>query len=336
MTGFTPEEWRTAARVARRSIFTEGNPDLADAWEKAADQVEARLILAGGMALTAEQVEGLKFALEAVTSVADVVPELRGTLSTPVGRLVKLLRALFPATEPAAVRDGSDLVVVQRSHTAKAVQSWMTLDLWTDLGKKDKDFDAEYERQGFGDLWAILLGEVRALVQATTPAPAEPAEEDTKAELCAVRLCVLPARHSGVHADREGLRWNNPTSSPVVPAPNETGPWEDISEAPKHLTLIDRVGDKWTYDGDDWVTPETAILPVMSINKHYAPFVAAPTGTGPWQTWRDVPDGVSYRSSRPGSPLTFTNRNGVRFVNSTGMPDEFERLQPFNAVKEQS
>lgn len=78
--------------------------------------------------------------------------------------------ALFPATEPAAVRDGSDLVVVERSHTAKAVQSWMTLDLWTDLGKNDKDFDAEYERQGFGDLWAILLGEVRALVQATEPA----------------------------------------------------------------------------------------------------------------------------------------------------------------------
>ncbi|MER5836932.1 DUF3310 domain-containing protein, partial [Streptomyces sp. NPDC002130] len=86
------------------------------------------------------------------------------------------------ATEPAAVRDGSDLVVVQRSHTAKAVQSWMTLDLWTDLGKNDKDFDAEYERQGFGDLWATLLGEVRALVQATTPAPTEPAKEETKAE----------------------------------------------------------------------------------------------------------------------------------------------------------
>ena len=59
MTGFTPEEWRTAARVARRSIFTEGRPDLADAWDKAADQVEAkaRMIPAGGMALTAEQVE---------------------------------------------------------------------------------------------------------------------------------------------------------------------------------------------------------------------------------------------------------------------------------------
>ncbi|WP_311053572.1 hypothetical protein [Rhodococcus qingshengii] len=180
-------------------------------------QSAGRLIPAGGMALTAEQMEDV----EALVATAN-------PYSAPAARL----RALFPATEPAAVRDGSDLVVVQRSHTAKVVQSWMTLDLWTDLGKNDKDFDAEYERQGFGDLWATLLGEVRALVQATTPAPAEPAEEETKAEeVCTgsgghhLYPCVLPDGHAGVHVDRRGLRWQNVASSPVVPAPAETGPW---------------------------------------------------------------------------------------------------------------
>ncbi|MGC0365039.1 hypothetical protein ABH922_003023 [Rhodococcus sp. 27YEA15] len=65
--------------------------------------------------------------------------------------------------------------------------------------------------------------------------------------------------------------------APFVAAPAETK-WQGISEAPKHLTLIDRAGDKWTYDGDNWVTPETAILPVLYINRKYAPFVAAKEG----------------------------------------------------------
>lgn len=148
--------------------------------------------LNGGMALTAEQVDGLKFALEAVTSVADVVPELRRTPSTPISRLVKLLRALFPATEPAEER----------------CQKWTLGD--------SKIMDV---------IQCVLPAGHECFHDYVQPAPAEPAEEETKAEECAVRLCVLPARHSGVHADREGLRWNNPAPSPVVPAPTETGPW---------------------------------------------------------------------------------------------------------------
>lgn len=110
------------------------------------------------------------------------------------------------------------------------------------------------------------------------PAPAEPAEEETKAELCAVRLCVLPARHSGVHADREGLRWNNPASSPVVPAPTETGPWKRIEDVPVGVLQIkDRhgrtwlvVGGTWRFEWHDgnWYEPHT------NINAQ-APFVAA-------------------------------------------------------------
>lgn len=161
------------------------------------------------------------------------------------------------------------------------------------------------------------------------PAPAEPAEEETKAETRPPLLTpnqirdANPGKHEtfifgqqradgtacvgcswqtyevldtihavAEHDDAKGLVHDHavwitkngicpcgqPASSPVVPAPTETGPWQDISEAPKHLTLIDRVGDKWTYDGDNWVTPETAILPVLYINRKYAPFVAAKEG----------------------------------------------------------
>ncbi|WP_209447593.1 hypothetical protein [Rhodococcus qingshengii] len=65
---------------------------------------------------------------------------------------------------------------------------------------------------------------------------------------------------------------------PVVPAPNETGPWDDIEQAPKYLTLRDRDGDTWTHDGDNWITPETAILTTAYINRKYAPFVADEEG----------------------------------------------------------
>ncbi|QTR98385.1 hypothetical protein J6K27_003513 [Rhodococcus qingshengii] len=223
-------------------------------------QSTGRLVPAGGMALTAEQVEDVRIV---TTEVGGYAAEQFRRWHAAKDRLVE---SFFSATEPAAVRDGSDLVVVQRSHTAKAVQSWMTLDLWTDLGKNDKDFDAEYERQGFGDLWATLLGEVRALVQATTPAPAEPAEEETKAEepvgtVCdetqkaydeAVSLSYWLAKQLGEHVDdaydrgetltdtvqrliehiRPNLGKTKTAASPVVPAPTETGPWPTWESVP--------------------------------------------------------------------------------------------------------
>jgi len=108
-------------------------------------------------------------------------------------------------------------------------------------------------------------------------APTEPAEEETKAELCAVRLCVLPARHSGVHADREGLRWNNPTSSPVVPAPTETGPWQTWQEVPEGVWfLTDRNIGCWMRREGDKVTTVSGEWPVCTDSlAAQAPFVAA-------------------------------------------------------------
>jgi len=310
-----------------------------------------RLIPAGGMALTAEQVEDVRIVLglngsQDIKVVLDAQARLRALLpaTEPAevnGNLSEIPNSSPAPAEPAedakpcgsnsvtlgwckltarheglhtngtylwgtasepdppalaepaeAIRDGSDLVVVQRSHTAKAVQSWMTLDLWTYLGKNDKDFDAEYERQGFGDLWATLLGEVRARIQSTTPAPAEPAEEETKAEgrdpdALAKRLAWIwhdgwdacGERERGCLRRAAEMAHSHYTSSPVVPAPTETGPWQRIEDVPESVgRLTDRDGDDWEWDGDNWVTPNAAILPTTYINRNFAPFVAAKEG----------------------------------------------------------
>ncbi|MHD0300886.1 hypothetical protein RCF19_33900 [Rhodococcus qingshengii] len=228
---------------------------ISEAFHLGYETCRNQLIPAGGMALTSEQVEDVEAlvwldgrrnfdafhrlrALFPATEPAEDAPcmicNVNETNHAGVSYYHPFTTELGPfdddgndrpaAAEPAAaVRDGSDLVVVQRSHTAKAVQSWMTLDLWTDLGKNDKDFDAEYERQGFGDLWATLLGEVRTLVQATTPAPAEPAEEETKAEgPCEYCNRPEPSCHAWRCAGRKAAFERSTASLPVVPAPTET------------------------------------------------------------------------------------------------------------------
>lgn len=114
-----------------------------------------------------------------------------------------------------------------------------------------------------------VTGKTRITVQRACNRCGRDLGDATEKELAAcVNGTPLPDVHDECRCD----------SSPVVPAHTETGPWQDISEAPKHLPLIDRVGDKWTYDGDNWITPETAILPVLYINRKYAPFVAAEEG----------------------------------------------------------
>ncbi|AUS31693.1 hypothetical protein C1M55_11995 [Rhodococcus qingshengii] len=291
-------------------------------------------IPAGGMALTAEQVEDVRKVLGKATTEYGAM-ELTAAWAR--------LRALFPATEPAEDAVGDPLQAWKGFLKPKPIGWYRTM---------TRKFATEHF--GFPEVTGLLEcthtasdggtwgwggdGDWELLVY--PPAPAEPAEEKTKAK-CLSRWdelrCGLDAGHAGSHeqgkcSDPDWAIWPgdhaNPTtsaehieeeamlaargegwyegyevgleygpiaasgeeydgpinpydvpaSSPVVPAPTETGPWEDISEAPKHLTLIDRVGDKWTYDGDNWVTPETAILPVLYINRKYAPFVAAEEG----------------------------------------------------------
>lgn len=197
-----------------------------------------RLIPAGGMALTAEDVRKFIIAIER---------------HYPEGEaeLLARLRALFPATEPAEERCQSMSIFRERCALAPG-------------------HDGRHAANGCA--WGY------------PPVPAEPSEEETKAEACSgggdMHPCVLAAGHAGVHTDSRGLRWNYPASSPVVPAPTETGPWQRIEDVPETVgRLTDRDGDVWEWDGDNWVTPETAILPTAYINKHFAPFVAAEEGS---------------------------------------------------------
>lgn len=202
-----------------------------------------RLIPAGGMALTAEQVEDVRIV---TTEVGGYTGEQFRRWHAAKDRLVD---ALFPATEPAE----------------EFSCTWGTVGCTCDGP----------------------LGDVAQ--KAANAAPAEPSEEETKAEeFCCHPTCRF-TDWGGINRKHErGADCPivpKPASSPVVPAPTETGPqtlegpWDRIEDIPKTVGRVtDRDGDAWEWDGDNWVTPETAILPVLYINRKYAPFVAAEEG----------------------------------------------------------
>ncbi|MBW4813328.1 hypothetical protein [Rhodococcus qingshengii] len=138
-----------------------------------------RLLADDEMRLTAEQVEDLKIVLGQLE---------RGGPAFEAAH--ERLRALFPATEPAEERCQSVSIFRERRALVPG-------------------HDGRHAANGCA--WGY------------PPAPAEPAEEETKAAgPCPgggdMHPCVLPAGHAGVHADSRGLRWQNPASSPVVPA----------------------------------------------------------------------------------------------------------------------
>lgn len=120
------------------------------------------------------------------------------------------------------------------------------------------------------------------------PAPAELAEEETKAGPWTVQLPEgmtmeqwiesLPDEAPGLLAAVREVRERLGISSPVVPAPTETGPWQRIEDVPEGVLQIkDRhgrtwlvVGGTWRFEWHDgnWHEPHT------NINAQ-APFVAA-------------------------------------------------------------
>jgi hypothetical protein len=222
-----------------------------------------RLIPAGGMALTAEQVEDVR--------------TLVGHGGSDYAEAFNRLRALFPATEPD--EDVGEIGWYRTMTPEFAAKNFGFPDVtgWV----AGNTFVASDEGKWLwdGTEWGFVV---------YPSAPVEPTEEETKAELCAVRLCVLPARHSGVHADREGLRWNNPASSPVVPAPTETGPWQTWQEVPegvKYKSRADRHphAPVWMNQGGDRLTQRHSgewVLSMLSDNGYtwFAPFVAAEEG----------------------------------------------------------
>ncbi|WP_336874436.1 hypothetical protein [Rhodococcus qingshengii] len=180
-------------------------------------QSTGRLVPTGGMALTAEDVRKFIIAIER---------------HYPEGEaeLLARLRALFPATEPAEEAVGDPLQAWKEFLKPKPIGWYRTM---------TPKFATEYF--GFPD--GSVLGQTHTASDGGTwgwcgddwelrcypPAPAEPAEEETKAEdYCCHPMC----RHTNWGgSNRKHTRGSDcpivpkPTSSPVVPAPTETGPW---------------------------------------------------------------------------------------------------------------
>ena len=194
----------------------------------------------GGRVLTAELVEDV----EALVATAN-------PYSAPAARL----RALFPATEPAedAKPCGSNSVTL----------GWCKL-------------TARHE--GLHTNGTYLWGTPS---EPDPPAPAEPAEEETKAETADAMQRRFIAEIRSMNPDAvmskrlDELEAELSASSPVVPAPTETGPWQNVDAIQVGVPFEDKEGSqlvkladgKFGYLSYPRETPETLAK--------YAPFVAA-------------------------------------------------------------
>ncbi len=237
----------TAALVEELSVTC----DRWSQWEEVAAvalthlQSAGRLIPAGGMALTAEQVED-------VTAVASWA--LHQTCPTKVReRASRIRRALFLATEPTEER-------LARNPEALA------------------------------DLKAYAANpESVAKVSLRGTAPAEPAEEETKAEYPHRGLGDLTVLGPEIFTNGEVINWRgenfvrqpDPASSPVVPAPTETGPWPSLNDVPAEVRkLTDKDGDPWVRHLGSWKQGVVCggKKSCQAGHPEFAPFVAAEEG----------------------------------------------------------
>lgn len=209
-----------------------------------------RLIPAGGMALTAEQVEDVRTVVS-----ADAAAWNR--LSPALFAAYRLRRALFPATEPAE----------------PAIQS------------------------AGGDCFDVCEGH---------PAPAEPAEEETKAEL---------PTEVGDRIRASVTRWSSALEWP------DSNPYID--------TFVLSSSGFWDAENDQFTVVPSCFSYIEVLEVLPSPVVPAPTETGPrycsscklnvppapyctncggdtiprsptetelWQTWQEVPDDTPFWS----------------------------------------
>ncbi|KJF21949.1 hypothetical protein C7T36_18385 [Rhodococcus sp. AD45-ID] len=208
---------------------------------------EGDLVPEGGMPLTAEQVEDVR----------GLVNDKRVAYTGFVNRL----RALFPATEPA-----------ER----------------VDHGSVDDGMGSEWQRcKADCGIEIVRPGKAQCYCTEPTdevdPAPAVPAEEETKAETGGDFIEIVftgpPAAISGRFVEVE-----NPQGASI-----SVGEW------------IDRGDGFWALR-----------IPYTS-----SPVVPAPTETGPWPTWEAVPGGIEYRGTHGPCMLTeavWINRDHNRYV----------------------
>lgn len=246
-------------------------------------QSAGRLIPAGGMALTAEQVEDVRTVANCALQYGNIASR----------EAASRLDSSLPATEPA---EEVKPIGWYRTMTPKFATEYFGFPDGSVLGQTHTASDGG--TWGWcGDDWELLV---------YPPDPAEPAEEVTQAEekLVAHRdskgdIYVGHALVAFKHRSYEQIRrWFNEAhpggiserryravlhllnveaSSPVVPAPTETGPWQhrvngEICVASPASGLPYTIG-KFNDHGDFVWHSSSAELP-----EGFAPFVAAEEG----------------------------------------------------------
>ena len=242
----TAEEWANRITLADKQVA------VSEAWEQGFEYGSGHKYGAedDGVRLTAEQVEDVKIVLGQLE---------RGGPAFEAAH--ERLRTLFPATEPVEVRGN---ICTERNSSTPV--------------------DEGRESGGQMDRYTCI------------PAPAEPAEEETKAERgpewfreiadAVDEIEKIPGMYhsmtlrswAGVfrnHADTLEL-----ASSPVIPAPAETGPWQTWQEVPEGVWFLtnQNIGCWMRRDGDK-VTTVTGGWPVCTDSLvAQAPFVAAEEG----------------------------------------------------------
>lgn len=259
MTDITAAEYRTAEKVARSLGFV-----TAQSCADHAARLESEgAVPAGGMALTAEQVEDMRAAREALRGYRNFDVYAR----SHVNRLIEAVDALFPATEPAEQRC--------RKWTVRVAGGIET------------------------GIQCVLPAGHECFHDYVHPISAEPAEEETKAEAFESDLDMHPdAVYGREYVEQAKARriaraveeCETPASSPVVPAPTETE-WQTCGHVP--IGIVFRSKDRhpaftWVNEGgsllsvrneceDGHFSDGEHCLPSM-VDENFAPFVAAEEG----------------------------------------------------------
>ena len=304
---------------------------------------EGDLVPEGGMALTAEQVEDVRTALG-----------LNGPNSLEQHHAGIRIRGLFPAGKRAETLDG---------HCDSCGTSLACC-------------------EAFG-----CCAEVRA-AKVRTPAPAVPAEEETKAEeTLREKVADLESQLEEEIANRDG--WEQRLTSLIysLATVNEVGEWtssDDLDEK-----FIDHIGGKiqqleralLATRGEGWYEGYEVGLeygPIAASGEEYdgpinpydvpasSPVVPAPTetgprycpacklnvpnapyctncggdtlaDTGPWETWEAVPEGVKFESRDHAGNVWIKTSGRLHFADAPVIdlnPLELSSVAPFVAVTE--
>ncbi|WP_156423057.1 hypothetical protein [Rhodococcus sp. KB6] len=274
----TSQNPETAALVEELSVTC----DRWSQWEEVAAvalthlQSAGRLIPAGGMALTAEEWADVQTVSNCAVQYGNIAS--RGAAYR--------LAVRFPATEPA--EDG-----------------------WGDVNPNDP--------QG---------RTYRETAEEYYSAPAEPAEEETKADPFKALHDVI-SFSSMDFGSASDVAW---MYGIVVGWDNDD---PDEGEHPHAAMWSIAQRFNWPHRKVE----ELRNLRAEWVRRTSSPVVPAPTETGPWQTWQEAPEGVQYYGINGWGPTYYVNRDGVRYRVFDGTPSKTEdyvvqNFAPFVAAEE--